>query len=158
MVKIFDKINIMLGFFVTVLSSIFGPVWFLFMGLMIMNIVDWISGWYGAYIKKEESSKVGAKGIVKKVWYWVVIAISFYIGFSFEKMGDILGLQLSFMNLLGYFVLSSYIVNEIRSILENFVKIGVVLPKFLVKGLKICSDIIEESAEITIGVKDNYEK
>lgn len=154
--KAFSKINMLGGAFVTILSSVFGPAWFLFIGLLFMNIIDWLSGWYCAYINNEESSKIGAKGIVKKVWYWIVILIAFYIGFSFEKMGNIIGVQLSFMNFLGYFVLSSYIVNEIRSILENTVKIGVQLPDFLIKGLNICDDIIKDSAEITIGGNHEY--
>lgn len=156
MTKVFDKINITGGIIVAFLSSVFGPAWFLFMGFLIMNIVDWLSGWYCAYMRNEESSKIGARGIVKKVAYWIVIGISFYMGFSFEKMGDILGIKLQFMNCLGYFVLSSYIVNEIRSILENSVKIGIVLPEFLIKGLEICSDIIENSADISVGGKDEY--
>ena len=108
--------------------------------------------------KNEESSKVGAKGIVKKLWYWIVILISFYISFAFEKMGILVGLDLSFMNMLGYFVLASYLVNEIRSILENIIKVGVKLPNYLIKGLKITDNMLDYVANNSLPkdkIKDN---
>ncbi|NMA48201.1 MAG: phage holin family protein, partial [Tissierellia bacterium] len=43
--------------------------------------------------------------------------------------------------------LGSYLVNEIRSILENLVKLGVNVPSFMVKGLQITSDLIENAAD-----------
>ena len=114
--------------------------------------------WYAARQKNEESSKVGAKGIVKKLWYWIVILISFYISFAFEKMGILVGLDLSFMNMLGYFVLASYLVNEIRSILENIIKVGVKLPNYLIKGLKITDNMLDYVANNSLPkdkIKDN---
>ena len=69
--------------------------------------MDW-SGWFarGSEVKKEkrDSGKVGAKGVAKKVWYWIIIAVSFYIGFAFEKLGAVLGVSLGFMNMIGWFV------------------------------------------------------
>ena len=63
------------------------------------------------------------------------------------------------MNMLGYFVLTSYLVNEIRSILENALKVGVTLPQFLIKGLKIAGDLIDNTANATLPNNDDlFEK
>ena len=74
-------------------------------------------------------------------------------------MGALVGINLSFMNMLGYFVLASYLVNEIRSILENALKVGVTLPQFLIKGLKIAGDLIDNTANATLPNSDDlFEK
>jgi len=145
--KMMNKVNLVGGGVVAMLSSVFGQFWFLFAGFLAFNVVDWLSGWYLARKKKEESSKIGAIGIMKKVWYWVVIGMAFFIGFAFEKMGAIIGVPLGFLNMIGWFVLASYTVNEIRSILENIVRCGTDVPKFFTRGLQITSDLIDKAAD-----------
>lgn len=157
--KLFQGTNVIGGAVTAFFTAALGQYWFLFAGFLIMNVIDWLTGWYAARQIGEESSKVGAKGIVKKLWYWIVILISFYIAFAFEKMGALVGINLSFMNMLGYFVLTSYLVNEIRSILENALKVGVTLPNFLIKGLKIAGDLIDNTANATLPNNDDlFEK
>lgn len=147
MEKLMDKANVIGGGAVAVLSAVFGPMWILFVGLLGANVVDWLTGWKAAKIEKKESSKIGAKGIVKKVGYWVVILIAFYIAYAFKQMGIMLGLNLSFMQFVGWFVLANYLVNEIRSICENLVRLGIKVPGFLVSGLKITSELIDNAAD-----------
>lgn len=157
--KLFEGTNVIGGAVTAFFTAILGQLWFLFIGLLAMNVIDWLTGWYAARQRNEESSKVGAKGVVKKLWYWIVILISFYISFAFETMGALVGVNLSFMNMLGYFVLSSYLVNEIRSILENTLKVGVTLPEFLIKGLKIAEDLIDNKANAALPNNDElFEK
>ena len=55
---------------------------------------------------------------------------------------------LGFMQFIGWFVLANYLVNEIRSILENMVEMGVNVPPMLIKGLKIASERIDAAASI----------
>lgn len=132
----------------TALAATLGQYWFLFAGLLIFNIVDWISGWMRSRMKGESCSKIGAIGAMKKVWYWVVIGTAFFIGFSFEAMGQTVGVSLWFMDFVGWFVLANYLVNEIRSVLENLVDMDVPVPAFLVKGLKITADKLEAAAQM----------
>jgi toxin secretion/phage lysis holin len=138
----------------TALVAAFGQYWFLFAGLLICNIVDWISGWMRSRLKGESCSRVGAVGAMKKVWYWVVIAMAFFIGFSFQQMGQTIGVPLSFMDMIGWFTLANYLVNEIRSILENLVEMDVAVPMFLVKGLRIAAEKIDAAANIGEGEGD----
>lgn len=141
--NVLDKINLTYSLIATLLAMVLGEYWFLFAGLLICNIIDWLTGWYYAYINNKESSKVGAQGIIKKLGYWVVICIAFFIGLTFEKMGELIGVKLDFSVAIGWFVLASYLVNEIRSILENGVKLGWRVPEFLIRGLEVANKAID---------------
>lgn len=143
---IINKVNVVGGAIVAFLAAIFGQYWFLFAGLMVFNVVDWLTGWYYAYVNGLESSKVGAKGIVKKVGYWVIIGIAFYIALAFGKLGELIEVNLGFSIYIGWFVLANYLVNELRSILENAVKLGWNAPEFLIKGLEIADKAIDKVA------------
>lgn len=141
--KILCKINSLWGLTITVLSSLFGQFWYLFASFLVLNIIDYITGIIKAKVFHRENSCRGLKGIIKKVGYWIVIALSFFIALSFENMGETIGLNLSFTRLLGWFTLATFIINEIRSILENLVILGVEIPPFLTYGLEIASKAIE---------------
>lgn len=158
MEKLMDKVNLIGGGIVAILSAAFGQLWFLFAGLLMLNVVDWLSGWQAAVKLKKSDSKVGAKGVAKKVWYWIIIAVSFYIGFAFEKLGAVLGVSLGFMNMIGWFVLANYLVNEIRSITENAVKLDADVPDFLIKGLKITGSLIDHAADARMPQSDEKER
>ena len=147
--KEFDKINMIYGAVAAVGVAIFGKYWFLFAGFLILNIVDYVTGYCKArFYNKNESSAIGAKGIFKKVWYWIVIGIAFFIATCFTYMGDIIGVDLGFVLLFGWFTLATYLVNEIRCILENLVEMNVNVPQFLIAGLEITQKLIDNQIEI----------
>ena len=144
MEKIMDKLNMAWGLTVAVFSTIFGEHWYLFAAFMALNVVDYITGIIKAKLSHTENSNKGLKGIVKKVGYWVVIAISFFIAFYFADMGTLIGIDLGFTTIIGWFTLATFIINEIRSILENLVAIGVDVPGFLTKGLSVAAEKMKE--------------
>ena len=47
--------------------------------------------------------------------------------------------------LIGWFTLGMFIINEIRSILENLVEIGVDVPIWLIKGLEVADKKINKA-------------
>lgn len=144
MEKIINKTNVLFGMVATFFAAIFGKYWFLFVGFLILNVVDYATGWIKAkYFKKNESSAIGAKGILKKVMYWCVIGIAFFISTAFVELSGLLGIDLSFVVFFGYFTLATYLINEIRSILENFVEMGVKVPAFLTYGLEVASKKVD---------------
>lgn len=147
MTKIFDKINIIYGILVTILSAIFGQFWYLFVSFLALNIVDYITGVLKAKHTKKENSNKGAKGIIKKVGYWIVIAIAFFIAVTFDELGGLIGLDLGFVIGLGWITLATFIINEIRSVLENLIILGVPVPSFLTKGLEIAAKAVEAKAD-----------
>ncbi len=142
--KLLSKANSLWGMAVALLSSLFGRFWYLFAAFLILNLVDYITGIIKAKLSLKESSARGLMGIIKKVGYWVVISLSFFISLSFENMGSAIGLDLSFTRLLGWFTLATFIINEIRSILENLIALGVDVPSFLTTGLEIASKAVDE--------------
>ena len=152
--KEFDKINVIYGLIATVGAAIFGEYWFLFFGFLVLNVIDYVTGWRKSRYLKTESSAVGARGVLKKVGYWVVIGIAFYIAASFVKMGEMLGINLAFVQFFGWFTLATYLINEIRSILENLIALKVNVPAFLVKGLEVSEKLLDA----TIDIPDNEEK
>lgn len=150
-----DKYNGIMGAIVTVLTAIFGVYWYVFAAYLLLNILDWLSGWYKSYKKHEESSKVGLKGAVKKLGYWAIILVAFVIADVFVNLGaDVLHIDLSFLTMIGWFTLAMLLVNEARSILENLVECGYQIPNVLIKGLAITEKLIE-AAE---GKTDTTEK
>jgi toxin secretion/phage lysis holin len=137
--------NLIGGAIAAIGIAIFGKYWFLFLGFLIANVVDYATGYIKAkYYLKNESSSVGAKGIFKKVWYWVVICIAFFVSGVFKDMGTMLSINLGFVVLFGYFTLATYLINELRSIIENIVAMGAPVPSFLIKGLDIVNKKVEE--------------
>ncbi len=148
MEKILHKVNLIGGAIVALLSGIFGQFWYLFCAFLVLNVVDYITGILKARFTKTENSNKGWQGIVKKVGYWVCIAIGFFIAVCFTEMGKLIGIDLAFTELFGWFTLATFIVNEIRSILENLVILGVDVPEFLIKGLSVVDEIINKEHEI----------
>ncbi len=146
--KEFDKINVIYGAVATVGVAIFGKYWFLFLGFLIFNAVDYLTGYCKAkFWNKNESSAIGARGIVKKVWYWVVIGLAFFISYCFIYMGELIGIDLSFVQFFGWFTLATYMMNEIRSILENLVEMNVKVPGFLIAGLAVTQKLIDSKTQ-----------
>lgn len=147
--KVFtDTYNFVAGVIVTIMTALFGVYWYIFATYMIFNIVDWLTGWYRSRKKKEESSKVGLKGILKKLGYWIIIAVAFLMSTVFVHLGkDILGINLDFLMMIGWFTLTCLMVNEVRSILENLVECGYDVPTVLVNGLKVADEIINKETE-----------
>lgn len=149
-------INVIVNFYnaavsgwVLLLTTLFGSHWYLFAAFLLFNVADWLTGWYKARKLKKESSMIGLKGLIKKLFYWVLIAVAFATAAVFTALGnDILHIDLSFMNLLGWFCLASLMVNEVRSITENFVEMGYYVPAFLTKGLQVAADLIEAKSPV----------
>lgn len=140
-----DGYNLIMGAAVAVLSTIFGCYWYLFMGFLLLNVLDWVTGWYKARKHKQESSKEGLAGLLKKLGYWVIILVAFMLADLFIDLGkDILNVNLSFLEFIGWFTLSSLIVNEVRSILENLVACGYRVPIVLMQGLKLTEKLIND--------------
>lgn len=142
--KVIDTYNAMVGAAVAVLSYILGEHWILFALFLGLNIIDWLTGWIKAKITGSESSKTGLIEILKKFAYWMVVIASFSLSAAFVEVGKIIDMDLGVTTLLGWFVLASFLVNEGRSICENFVEMGVEVPKVLVKGLQVANKVVNQ--------------
>ena len=144
MEKILNKINLTAGAIITLMSAVFGTYWYLFAAFLALNIVDYITGILKARYTNTENSNRGWRGIVKKTGYWVVIAIAFFIAQFFDEMGTLINADLGFTVILGWMTLATFIINEMRSVLENLVVMNVEVPKWLIEGLEVASNFTEK--------------
>lgn len=141
---IIDGYNAIAGAIVAVLSYILGEHWILFAAFLLLNVADWITGWMKSKMANKENSVRGWKGVLKKLGYWIMIMVAFGASAIFIEIGKAIGVDLGITTLLGWFVLASLLINEIRSILENFVEAGFNVPMILVKGLEVADKAVNQ--------------
>jgi len=93
--------------------------------LLIVIIIDYITGLLSAIYNKKVNSKIGFKGIIKKVSYLFIIALSVIIDKTLGQTGTIRTLVIYF-----------FVANDGISILENVAEMGVPLPQKLIDTLE----------------------
>lgn len=86
--------------------------------LLIVIVVDYISGVCRAIYKKKLNSKVGVKGILKKIGYLLVVVLAVVLDRIMGNTGAIRTLVIYF-----------FVANEGISILENWGDMGLPLPQ-----------------------------
>lgn len=139
---IIDGYNAVVGTIVAVLSYVLGEHWILFVAFLALNVADWLTGWMKSRMAGRENSVAGWKGVLKKLGYWLMIMVAFGASAIFIEIGQSIHIDLGITTLLGWFVLASLLINEIRSILENFVEAGFTVPAILIKGLEVADKVV----------------
>ena len=154
-IKFFNIVNSIFSAIIVGISELFSGQRVLFLGYLILNVVDFITGTIKARMNKLESSSKGLIGIIKKIGYWILILITFLASYMLANIGDMINIDIDFVILFGWFTLGCLIINEFRSILENLSELGIKLPDFLIKGLETIQHINEkETEEINKNKKD----
>lgn len=98
---------------------------FLLKSILVLMLLDYITGICKAFIKNKMNSSIGAKGIIKKVGYLCIITIS-------VVLDQILGTNGSLRTL----IITSFIFNEMISIIENSSEMGIKIPDTLKNALE----------------------
>lgn len=93
--------------------------------LISFVILDYITGLLKAIYNKKLNSNVGAKGIIKKLGYFILVAVAF-------KLDQLTGNSGAIRTLVIYF----FVANEGLSIIENWGKMGLPLPQKLIDVLE----------------------
>lgn len=93
--------------------------------LLIVMVVDYLTGIASAIYNKEINSKVGFKGIIKKFSYLCVVALSVVIDNLTGQNG-----------LVRTVVIYFFVANDGISIIENMSEMGIKLPKKLLESLE----------------------
>lgn len=123
-----NKVTAIFIFIGTVVLEILGGWDMWLQALVFASAIDYISGIIGAGYRGELSSKIGFKGIVKKVAMFTVVAIAC-------KVSQVLGTEF-----IRHATIMYYMANEFLSVLENTTEMGVPIPDFLKKLLKKMKD------------------
>ena len=93
--------------------------------LIIIIMIDYITGIASAIYNKKLSSKIGFKGIIKKFSYLCVVALSVVIDNLIGQNGVIRTLVIYF-----------FVANDGLSIIENMAEMDIKLPKKLIDSLE----------------------
>ena len=93
--------------------------------LLVFILLDYITGVCEAITKKKLNSIIGAKGIVKKIGYLIIVALSVQLDRITGETGAIRTLVIYF-----------FVANEVISILENWGSMGLPLPKVIMETLE----------------------
>lgn len=99
--------------------------------LIAVMIIDYASGMIKAWINAELSSRIGIKGIMKKVSYLLIVCVAAVVDWLLMSGLRKVGISIDINYLFGVIVAVWLIINELISILENLAIIGVPLPPFL---------------------------
>lgn len=114
----------------TILSFLFGDMEGLMVALVALIILDYISGVIAAAVEKRLSSEVGAKGIAKKIFMLLIVALANIVDINVIGDGHVLKTV----------TVVFYICNECISLIENAGRIGVPVPKKLLDVLEQLRD------------------
>lgn len=109
----------------TVLIYLLGGLDIALTCLLIAIILDYVSGMLKAFITRQVSSKVGFKGIIKKVSILLVVMLAVLIDKVTGETGAIRTL-----------VIYYFVANEGLSVLENLGQAGVPIPQSIKRALK----------------------
>lgn len=109
----------------TTITFLFGKIDIAIQVLLFCIVVDYITGMIKAYVVGELDSKIGLKGILKKVGYLTIVALAYQID-RLTGNTDIIRTAVSYF----------FVVNEALSILENWGKIGLPIPEVLINKIE----------------------
>jgi len=119
-----------------------------FLMLVALQLIDYATGLCAAKYRSESiSSYRSLRGIAKKVCMWLLIIVGGVLDWLIVYTAAGVGLQLGTSVVVAVIVCAWLMCNEIISILENMLDIGVQLPPFLEGITKHIRSKVEESAD-----------
>ena len=113
--------------------------------LIVFMFFDYVSGIIAAWFNGSLNSKIGLRGIVKKVCYLIVVCVAMGVDYLIYVGMEQAGIHISLSYIVGMVVTVWLIINEMISILENASKvIGKPAPPMLQKLLAKLKNTVEE--------------
>ena len=121
--KIFQSVVAVSG---VITSFLFGG-WPLLLNIFLTFVViDYITGLIASGIQGQLNSKVGWKGIARKVVMFLIISVAHMIDVLLETQN----------NMIRNAVIFFYLANELLSIIENAGRIGIPIPRILLNAVE----------------------
>ena len=108
MEKLFNAVSLVGGVVGGLAAYCFGAWDTLLITVLLLTVLDYVTGLLKAMVQKKLSSEIGFTGIVKKVMMYIVIATAVVVG---RLAGDLVPLR--------EVVITFFICNEGLSLLEN---------------------------------------
>lgn len=102
--------------------------------LLVISGLDYLTGVLASGVQGRLSSKVGAKGIAKKVMIFLIVSACHYADRAIDQENLIMAGACCF-----------YMANELLSICENAGRAGVPVPTVLKKAIAVLNEKAEEN-------------
>ncbi|MBQ8196070.1 MAG: phage holin family protein [Oscillospiraceae bacterium] len=119
-----------------------------FLLLILLQVIDYGTGLVAAKYRNETiNSYKSFNGISKKICMWLLVIIGGALDWLVAYAAANVGLDLGVSVIVAVIVCAWLMCNEIISILENMIDIGVQMPAFLLKITKHIQSKVEDSAE-----------
>lgn len=118
-------INFVTGTLLTGIAYFLGGWDMALQTLLIVMLLDYITGICKAIYKKKVNSSIGLKGIIKKIGYLVIVAVAVILDHITGETGAIRTLVIYF-----------FVANEGISIIENWGAMGLPLPQKIIEILE----------------------
>lgn len=117
-------------------------LWMILLPCALM-IVDFVTGFINAWMSHNIKSYVMRSGLAKKVGEVIVLILGILFSYAFKLPSYIMAF------LSGYIIIM-----ELISVLENLGKVGVPIPKFILKVLSATQDKIQNGSIEELTSKD----
>ena len=154
-----DKVKI--GF-ITVVSALMSWLGILAIPVFLLvgcNLIDYFTGIFASKYRDEPiSSYKGIKGIIKKICMWLLVVIGAWMDVLINYAIDTAGVDLTLPFVVATITAVWLVANEIISILENMIDIGVDMPPFLMPIVRYIKKKVEKTAEIMDDINDEEEE
>ena len=138
--------------FFTAMGAFLGWQGVMFFIWIIAMALDYLSGSLAAWLRGEWSSTVARDGLKHKGGMIFVVAVAGLADITLYIVCGHLPVDMTWPVLVLPLVLAWYILTELGSILENAVKMGAPIPKWLMMGLKVIDKKVDgqvnETAEV----------
>lgn len=138
---------------ITVISALMSWMGILAVPVFLMvgcNVIDYITGLLAVPYRTETvSSYKGIRGIIKKVCQWLLVLVGAWVDILINYAIECAGIEFALPFVVATIVAVWLVVNEIISILENMLDIGVRMPPFLLPIVKYIRKQVEDKAKVT---------
>lgn len=114
------------------------------------NLIDYATGLVAAKYRQDGgiSSYKSIRGIFKKIGMWLLIIVGSFMDILIQYAVECIGLGLAVPFVVATVVAVWLVVNEIISILENLIDIGVKMPPFLMPVAKYIKKQVEDKTKL----------
>lgn len=138
---------------IAVISALMGWLGILAIPVFLLlgcNIIDYATGLCAAKYRNDGgiSSYKSIKGITKKVCQWLLVLVGAWVDILINYAIEYAGIELTLPFIVGTVVAVWLVVNEIISILENMMDIGVAMPPFLLPLVRYIRQQTENKAAL----------
>ncbi len=122
------------------LASILGILYVPVLLMVLCNLIDYITGLLASKYRAEHiNSYKSFRGIAKKICMWILVVVGAIVDKLIAYAVEAIGIAMPFTFLIACIVAIWIVCNELISILENIIDIGVWVPAFmspLIKNIK----------------------